>query len=184
VARKRLQPPRPRQPRYAVAWFPRFAGIERIEEFRRRHDPVAHLIPAHLSLVFPFPTALTRLQVETHVKRVVSRFPAIPVSFKAVRPAASEFAFLMASRGAAAITELHDRLYTRSLAPHLRRDLEYAPHITLARHASLVLLDAAVEEAREAFRDEMRDTLREVTLLAVHPDGRISPLAAIPLDSA
>ena len=181
---RRITPPRPRQPRFAVAWFPRFAGIERIEAFRALHDPVAHLIPAHLSLVFPFPTALTRLQVETHVKRVVSRFPVIPVSFKAIRPMASEFLFLMAARGAAPITELHDRLYTRSLAPHLRRDLEYAPHITIARHPTLEALDAAAEAARDAFGDEFRDVVRELTLLSVEPDGRISPLAAIPLDSA
>jgi 2'-5' RNA ligase len=181
---KRLRPPRPRQPRFAVAWFPRFAGIERIEAFRKAHDPMAALIPAHLTLVFPFPTSLTRLQVETHVRRVVSRFPVVPVSFKSVRPCASEFLFLMAARGAAAITELHDRLYTRSLAPHLRRDLEYQPHITLARHATLEALDASADEARDAFRDEFRDTLREVSLVAVAPDGRISPLATLPLDSA
>ena len=184
MPRRRLPPPHPRQPRFAVAWFPRFEGIGRVEEFRRRHDPAAHLIPAHVSLVFPFPTSLTRLQVETHVKRVVSRFPPIAVTFRSVRPAASEFAFLMASRGAEAVTELHDRLYTRAFAPHLRRDLEYAAHITLARYAELAALDTAVEAARELFRVEMRDTLREVTLLAVDPDGRISPLAAIPLDSA
>jgi 2'-5' RNA ligase len=181
---KRLRPPRPRQPRFAVAWFPRFAGIERIEAFRARHDPMAALIPAHLTLVFPFPTSLTRLQVETHVRRVASRFPVVPVSFKSVRPCASEFLFLMAARGAAAVTELHDRLYTRSLAPHLRRDLEYQPHITLARYATLEALDAAAEEARDTFRDELRDTLREVTLVSVAPDGKIAPLASIPLDSA
>ena len=181
---KRLRPARPRQPRFAVAWFPRFEGIARIESFRARHDPAASLIPAHLSLVFPFATALTRLQVESHVRRVVSRFPVIPVSFKAIRPCASEFAFLMASRGAGAITELHDRLYTRSLAPHLRRDLEYQPHITIARHPSLDALDAAIGEARDTLGGEFRDTLRDVTLLSVAPDGRIAPLAAIPLDSA
>lgn len=181
---RRLRAPRPRQPRFAVAWFPRFEGIEAIEAFRARHDPMARLIPAHLTLVFPFPTSLTRLQVETHARRVVSRFPAIPVSFKAVRPCASEFLFLMASRGAASVTELHDRLYTRALAPHLRRDLEYQPHITLARHASLEALDAAADEARETLRGEYRDTLRAVDLVAVAPDGRIAPLSKLHLDSA
>ncbi len=54
----------PPLPRFAVAWFPNFDGIGKIEAFRRRHDPAADLIPAHLSLVFPFPTALTRLQID------------------------------------------------------------------------------------------------------------------------
>jgi 2'-5' RNA ligase len=184
MARRRVGAARPRQPRFAVAWFPRFEGIERIEAFRKRHDPVAHLIPAHLSLVFPFPTSLTRLQVETHVKRVVARFPVIPLTFRTIKPAASEFAFLMAARGGAAVTELHDRLYTRALAPHLRRDLDYLPHITLARHATLEALDAAIDEARDTLEGEYRDVLREVTLLAVEPDGRIAPLAVLPLDSA
>lgn len=181
---RRLRPPRPRQPRYAVAWFPRFEGVDRIESFRQRHDPMAALIPAHLALVFPFPTSLTRLQVETHVRRVVSRFPVMPVTLRAVRPMASEFLFLMAGRGAAAIAELHDRLYTRGLAPHRREEFPYEPHITLARHPALADLDAALAEARDTFNGEFRDTLREVSLVAVEPDGRIAPLAKIPLDSA
>src|SRR5258708_6067240 len=55
---------------------------------------------------------------------------------------ANEFLFLMAARGAASLAALHDRLYTRSLAPHLRRDLPYEPHITLARHDEFAALAA------------------------------------------
>ena len=128
---------RPPLPRLAVAWFPRLAGIERIEAFRQRHDPMAALIPAHLTLVFPFPTALTPLQIEVHVRRVASRWPVIPVTFRAVRTEANEFVFLMAQRGAPSIVALHDKLHTRSLRQHLRPDFPYAPHITLARHPAL-----------------------------------------------
>jgi 2'-5' RNA ligase len=183
VARART-PPRPPLPRFAVAWFPAFRGLERIEAFRRRHDPVAELIPAHLSLVFPFATALSRLQVETHVRRVVSRWPPIPVSFRAVRMHANEFVFLMAARGAAAIIGLHDRLYTRSLAPHLRPEFPYEPHITIARHSGWDELEAAYEEARAAFGDEFTDVMREVTLLAVGRTGRIVRLTTFALYSA
>lgn len=176
--------PRPPLPRFAVAWFPAFRGIERIEAFRARHDPVAALIPAHLSLVFPFATALSRLQVETHVRRVASRWPPIPVSFRAVRMHANEFVFLMASRGAGAIVELHDRLYTRSLASHLRPEFAYEPHITLARHAEWPKLESAYEEARECFGDEFTDVIRAVELLAVGGTGRIGRLGTIALHSA
>ena len=175
---------RPPLPRFAVAWFPRFEGIERIEAFRRRHDPMAALVPAHLSLVFPFPTALSALQVETHVQRVVSRWPPIPVTFRHVRIQASEFLFLMASRGAASITALHDKLYTRSLRPHLRRDLPYEPHITLARYPGYEALESALDEARHEFRGELGEVIREVTLLAVARTGRISPLKTFALHSA
>lgn len=180
----RLRGTRPPLPRFAVAWFPRFDGLERIEAFRERHDPMAPFIPAHLWLVFPFHTAQSRLQVRTHVQRVVSRWPPIPVSFRAVRLHANEFIFLMASRGAAAVTTLHDRLYTRSFQPHLRRDLPYEPHITLARNADLAALERALEEARDEFGGEFPDVIREVTLLAVERDGRIERLQQIPLDTA
>ena len=175
---------RPPLPRFAVAWFPGFEGIDRIEAFRRRHDPASHLIAPHLSLVFPFPTAHSRLQVETHVQRVASRWPVIPVAFRRVRAHANEFLFLTASRGAASITAFHDKLYTRSLQPHLRRDLPYEPHITLARYASLDLLDAALAEAEEEFREEFADVMRRIDLLAVGRDGKIEFLKSIPLDCA
>ena len=179
-----LRRSRPPLPRFAVAWFPRFDGIDRIEAFRRKHDPAATLIAAHLSLVFPFPTAHTRLQVETHVQRVVAKWPPIPVTFRRVRMHANEFLFLMASRGGASVTALHDRLYTRSFAPHLRRDLSYEPHITLARHAQFQRLEAAFEEAEEIFGAEHSGVIRDVTLLSVDRDGRIVPLKSIPLHTA
>jgi 2'-5' RNA ligase len=177
----RLRRTRPPLPRFAVAWFPRFDGIDSVETFRRRHDPAAALIPAHVSLVFPFASAHSRLQIETHVRKVLSRWPPIPVTFRRVRIEANEFVFLMASRGAASIVALHDRLYTRSLAPHLRRDMPYEPHITLARYSGWPELEAAAEEAERLFPGEFTDTLREATLLRVEPDGRIERLKTIPL---
>jgi 2'-5' RNA ligase len=179
-----LRRSRPPLPRFAVAWFANFDGIERIENFRGRHDPMAAHIPAHLSLVFPFHCAHSRLQVETHVRRVVSRWPPIPVSFRAARLCANEFVFLMASRGAAAITTLHDNLYTRSLQPHLRRDLPYEPHITIARNPDYAALEHALSEARDAFGHEFEGVIREVTLLAVDRNGKIERLKQIPLNTA
>ena len=184
MPRSRRAPPRPPLPRFAVAWFPAFRGIERLEAFRARHDPAASLIPAHLSLVFPFGTALKRLQVETHVRRVASAWPPIPVTFRGVRTEANQFVFLVAQRGAASIVALHDKLYARSLRHHLRPEFPYVPHITLARHAEFDELQAALTEAEEAFAGEFTEVMRGVDLLAVEPDGRIERLASIPLNTA
>ena len=181
----RARPPsRPPLPRFAVAWFPAFDGIEAIEAFRARHDPMAALIPAHVSLVFPFPTALSRLQVSTHVQRVVSRWPPVPTTFRRVRTEANEFLFLMAARGAASIKGLHERLYTRSLAHHRRRDLPYEPHITLARDPDFDGLEAALAEAEETFAGEFPAVMREVWLLAVGRAGKIELLQSFALNSA
>jgi 2'-5' RNA ligase len=180
----RARRPRAPLPRFAVAWFPRFEGIDRIEAIRRKHDPAAALIPAHVSLVFPFPTSLTRLQVATHVRNVTSRWPPIPLTFRRVRIHAGEFVFLMASRGAASVTALHDKLYSRSLRQYLRPEFPYEPHITVARDADAARLEKACSEAEAAFPPEFSGVMREVELLAVERDGRIDRLEAFPLYSA
>lgn len=180
----RLARSRPPLPRYALAWFPSFEGIDGVERFRARHDPMAGHIAAHVTLVFPFATALTRLQVETHMRRVLSRWPPVPVTFRGVRLTVNEFVFLMASRGAASLTALHDRLYTRSLRPHLRRDIAYEPHITIARDQDLARLERALGEAEDDLGGEYGDVMREATLLAVGAGGKIDLLAPIPLDTA
>lgn len=180
---RRLPAQRPPLPRFAVAWFPHFDGIERIEALRRRRDPMAGKAPAHLTLVFPFPTPLTALQIETHVRKVCAGWPPIPVTFGAVRAHANEFVFLMAKRGAESLAGLHDKLYARSLLPHLRRDLPYEPHITVARCEAPAALDAALADAESSLRGEFAATLRELTLLAVGADGRIERLKDLPLDA-
>jgi 2'-5' RNA ligase len=179
-----LRRSRPPLPRFALAWFPSFDGIERLEAFRARHDPMAGHIGAHLTLVFPFATALSRLQVETHVRRVLAGWPPIPVTLRGTRVAANEFILLMASRGAASLVALHDKLYTRSLRQHLRRDLAYEPHVTIARDPDLAQLERAATEARAQLGAEYSDIMREATLLSVGPGGKIVPLASFSLDCA
>ena len=178
---RRLPSPRPALPRFAVAWFPAFEGIERIEALRRQFDPLAGEVAVHLTLVFPFPTPLTKLQVEAHVKRVATGWPPIAVAFRHVRAKDNEFVFLMASRGADSIIALHDRLYTRSLAPHLRRDLPYEPHLTLARCREPARLEEALAGAAEACGREHAAVMRELTLVAMAAGGKIDRVSTFPL---
>jgi 2'-5' RNA ligase len=178
---RRLPNPLPALPRFAVAWFPSFDGIERIEAYRARFDPLAHEVAVHLTLVFPFPTPLTRLQVESHVKRVAAGWPPVSVTFRHVRAKDNEFVFLMAARGAASIVALHDRLYTRSLAPHLRRDLPYEPHMTVARCPDPERLDEALARAAETMGGDYAGVMRELTLIAMPPGGKIERVSTFPL---
>lgn len=175
--------PRPPLPRFAVAWFPAFEDLARIERFRERHDPMAGEVAAHLTLVFPFPTPLSALQVQTHVRKVAAGWPPIPVTFRAVRAQANEFVFLMAGRGGASIAGLHGRLYSRSLRPHLRADLPYEPHITIGRCPEPARLEAALGDAERELGAEFSDVIREVSLLAVARDGRIERIRDFPLDA-
>lgn len=178
---RRMPSPRPALPRFAVAWFPAFEGIERIEDYRREFDPLAGDVAVHLTLVFPFPTPLKRIQVESHVKRIAAGWPPVAVTFRHVRAKDNEFVFLMASRGADSLVALHDRLYTRSLAPHLRRDLPYEPHLTIARCREPLRLDEALARAAASMDREYAGVVRELTLLALAAGGKIERLSTFPL---
>jgi 2'-5' RNA ligase len=53
---------------HAIVTFPDTPHIERIEHVRRLFDPLARVIPSHVTLVFPF-GPLARYLSETHVFR-------------------------------------------------------------------------------------------------------------------
>jgi 2'-5' RNA ligase len=107
-----------------------------IEAVRRRHDPQAALIAAHFTLVFPFDGA-DEAEVLTHARTVCAR--ASPIAFRLVSAMAvrdsltpRSHVFLTPDVGTHEISALHDALYQGPLAPFLRGDLPYAPHVTVA----------------------------------------------------
>ena len=71
--------------------------------------------------------------------------------------------------------------WLRPALPHLRRDLPYEPHITLARNPSLDAVEAALAQAEETLAGEHADVIRSLSLLSVARDGKIEILRAIPL---
>ena len=63
-----LRRSRPPLPRFAVAWFPEFRDIGRIEDFRRRHDPMAPHIPAmvaHIAADLGVPEQVINVKAKT-----------------------------------------------------------------------------------------------------------------------
>lgn len=109
---------------------------ERWAAFRAAHSPAARFdVAPHFTLAFGC-AEVPRADYEAHVARVAASTP--PVSFVcryAMLGADDEddraYVFLVPDEGFAAISRLHDELYTGPLAPHLRLDLPYVPHITI-----------------------------------------------------
>ena len=166
---------RPPLPRRAIVWLPPADVVADIEGFRALHDPLAQALPAHVTLVFPFASALGAMQVAAHVRRSVARWPALPVRLQGLGHFHADWLYLKVTRGAEAVTALHDRLYRGSLAPFLRRDLPYEPHLTIARAPDPARCDALLADAARAGLDRPRDAiLRTLTLCTVRADGTIS----------
>jgi 2'-5' RNA ligase len=151
-ARSRTGYPSRTVPLFVVA-YPRLSDVDRtwIAALRGEHDAAMHrVIGPHVTLVF----ASERLDADalaTHtaaVARGCSRFVCTFRHARAVQDALSPAAhvFLIPSAGRSELLQLHDRLYSGQLAPELRSDLAYEPHITVACKSSLA--DAAQLAAR------------------------------------
>ncbi len=184
VRKLALRPPLPRR---AIVWFPPFPMDSPIEPFRRRFDPVADLLPAHVTLVFPFPTNLSVVQLAAHIRRVVGNWPSLPVSFRDIEGILDEFVFLMVRDRADAIVALHDKLYRGILKAFLRDDIPYLPHVTIGRvgaNPSSPAFAAMHAIAQQEVRGEWRCVLRELAIVTLQPDGTITIDATIPLNFA
>jgi 2'-5' RNA ligase len=181
MPRRTRMPPRPPLVRRAVVAFPDGIGLAAIEAFRARYDPLAGALPAHVTFVFPFASSLSTLQVTTHVRRVASRWPMLPVELGGIDAFAWRWVHVRVTRGREAVVELHDRLYRRGLAPFLRTDLDYVPHVTIGRADDLEACDAMLREARATFARPIDAMLRSLAIVEVDGDGRAAVVAELPL---
>jgi 2'-5' RNA ligase len=125
---------------FAVIAYPRLNEVDRawLEAVRRQHDPQAQLIPAHLTLIFPV-TATVELVVAQakHCAAGYQAFDILITQAKAHCTAINgwSYVFVLPTLGSEQINALHDRLYGGDLRRHVRHDIPYQPHITVARKA-------------------------------------------------
>ncbi len=182
---------RPPLPRCAIVWFPPFPADSAIEPFRAANDPAAANMPAHVMLVFPFHTVLTPLQIASHVKKIVGNWPPLPISIRDIEGLLDTFVLLMVRDRAEALTQLHDKLYTGVLAPFLRDDIVFQPHITVGRVPYRTdptaaehdpAFDAMLSAASVQIRGEWQFVLRELAVITLPETGAIKVDHLVPLN--
>jgi 2'-5' RNA ligase len=164
---------RPALPRRALAWFPSPEAFAATQAFRQKHDPLAARLAPHVTLVFPFESNLGDVQVAAHVRRVVGRWPAIPVRFGGFGHFNGDWVYRRIARGREALLELHDRLYRNAFAPFLRADLPYEPHLTIARATVTLDAHALIRQAEAELSRPDEAVLRELALCRFGLDGTL-----------
>jgi 2'-5' RNA ligase len=152
---------------YAIVAFPSSEALPAIEAVRRRFDPLAAVLPAHVTLVFPFASTMSPGILQAHVEAAVSNQPALALSFARPTAADGEYVFLHLTLGAPEVVALHDRLYSGPLAGHLSMAERYTPHVTVAR--------AMDEAGRRAAMTQVNTTLPPLM------EGRIDAVAVFRL---
>lgn len=107
-----------------------------LQAIRLQHDKLYDVVAPHFTLVFP----TFGLEMKTfcaHIRRQVQGQPPIAIELRSaivVKDALSEATqtFLVPDQGFSDLVKLHDTLYTGDLSAHLRLDIPFIPHITVA----------------------------------------------------
>lgn len=160
---------------YLVVAYPQFTPDDAawIQSIRAQHDPNAELIAAHVTLVFPTVVA-DEQRLRQEVRRQVAGHTRFPLVIRCALPvkdmlSPSTHVFLVPDEGLSQVVRLHDALYASALAPSLRLDIPFIPHITVgATHdlaAAKALADAVNQQGRV-----VQGTISTVSLISF--DGR------------
>lgn len=155
-----------------VVAFPRIQSVHEWAEVlsvRDRLDPLARKIPAHITLVFPFESAMSNFDLETHLRELVAQSQRFSVIFQGITAHENEYLFLNIRRGNDEVMQLHDVLYSGALAMHHVRRHTFVPHVTIGRVRSEEIPEAL--EATAGVNSPIGANIETIAVYAVQGDG-------------
>ena len=154
----------------ALVFFPQGNGLHVIESLRRRFDPLASEIAAHATLVFPFASDVSDVDLRAHVEHALEGQPPFRVRFEGVSEVEEEYLFLDAVIGGERLADLNDRLYGGLLAEYRSTAHVYRPHITLGRVRDGEARRQALDAAR-ALTPVVDEIVRGVSVFRLGENG-------------
>ena len=152
---------------YAIVAFPAFDAPQPIEAVRRAFDPQASLLPAHITLVFPFVASRNTVALREHIDSALQEVSRFEVTLAPPSAEQEAYLFMRVQSGRERIVDLHDRLYSGPLQRHLSPSHPYEPHVTVGHLASSDALAAAVAAARETLATPLCADINSVALFCI-----------------
>jgi 2'-5' RNA ligase len=150
--------------RRAIVIFPKLAQGELIQQLRQAYDPLASLIPPHITLVFPFESAISTEDLSWHMSSVARQFHPFPLSFRGITGHTNEYLFLNVKGG-------NDQLYTGVLAPYLTAQETYFPHLTIGRLGNTTTFAEALRRVQST-TISLKTEVHEISAYQIEPDGK------------
>jgi 2'-5' RNA ligase len=167
---------------YSVGIFPSLPE-EPIASFRRHHDPTVDLVAPHLTLVFPVAVQIGGRAFGEHVRRVASATRPFDIHLTGLEKSWDHWLFLLVAEGRVEALALHDALYSGILAPHLREDLPYEPHVGLGFFAEHEDAHDLLEvRSRRVDRARFDSALREAEAMELDYTVRVEEVVVVGLD--
>jgi 2'-5' RNA ligase len=168
----------------AVVAYPTLAERDRrwVESVRARHDPQAARLNAHFTCVFR--AIVSAPALVDHVTAVAARFRTIPFVIRRATAfrdpiAGNSHVFLVPDEGREAMIALHDGLYGEALQAHLRHDIPFEPHITVAALETFEECDGLAHAMNGAF-PTIRGVVNTLDVVEVGP-AAVRTIRTVPL---
>ena len=111
--------------------FPKFKNLELIQDFRIKYDPLANLIPPHITLAFPFLDDISNEELIDKLSNLLISFKPFGIIFKGISISDDNYIFLNCTKGSQEIIQLHDDIYKQIIPKHFKKSIKYVPHITM-----------------------------------------------------
>lgn len=116
---------------YALVYFLK-SHSEAIDELRKKYDPMVDIIKPHVTIVFPISeNEITEDVLIEHIQNQVKNFRSFLLQFSGLKCSWDDYLFLVTKDGTKNMEKMHDDIYKGILAPFLRHDISFSPHVTL-----------------------------------------------------
>jgi 2'-5' RNA ligase len=154
---------------YSLVHYPN-VDTTRINQLRKKYDPQVSLIEPHITIVFPVPESAGEQPLVSHIEGVLHGWKPFSIRLKGLLQSRDNCLFLLLAEGSPDIVRLHAELYTELLAPCLREDIPFIPHVTLGAFGeNAVLCERALSETEGLKLDYVSD-LDRLCLVKVNDD--------------
>ncbi len=164
----------------AIHIFPGFSNLHSINAIRAKYDPLADLIPPHVTLVFPFESNISTEVLEEHLHESTVGSHPFRIVLTGITGAEGEYLFLNVKVGNDQIIQLHDKLYSGLLKQYLYRSLTYTPHLTVGRIRDKRMFETALAETEE-WNQVFETTVHEIIVENIDERKNYSVEMKVPL---
>ena len=134
---------------YAVVHYPN-VDTRHINRLRKKYDPQFNLIEPHITLMFPVPESVGEEKLVHHLHTLLSGLEPFRITLRGLRKSWDQYLFLSVQEGENKLIDLHDKIYTGTVADYRKEEIPFVPHVTLGSFAE------NVNECADAFEEANR----------------------------
>ena len=117
--------------------FPKFDNMNIIDGIRNKYDRLTNLVEPHITLAFPFKDEISNNDLINKLSSLLKNYHPFDVTFKGVSLSDDNYILLNCIKVDKEILKLHDDIYEEIIHHHLRKSIQYIPHITLGQADNL-----------------------------------------------